>query len=116
MTRLEAAYAGYGMDYKNTIERTAGDEELLRQLLDMFLADESYRLLTEALDAGETSAAFNAAHSLKGSSGMLGMTPLHSVLCEMTELLRAGDISAASKLRDAAGREHAAAVKMISSL
>lgn len=116
MTSLEAAYAGYGMDYKNTIGRTAGDEELLRQLLDMFLADQSYRLLTEALDAGDTAAAFSAAHSLKGSSGMLGMTRLQAVLSEMTELLRTGDIYAASELRGAAGLEYASAVKMISSL
>ena len=116
MTKLEAAYAEYGMDYSNTIGRTAGDEELLRELLDMFAADGNYALLTEALDNDNAGDAFSAAHSLKGSSGMLGMTRLHQVLSDMTERLRAGDIAAAKALRDAAAHEYKAAVRMIASL
>ena len=116
MTKLEAAYAEYGMDYSNTIGRTAGDEELRRELLDMFAADGNYALLTEALDNDNAGDAFSAAHSLKGSSGMLGMTRLHRVLSNMTECLRTGDIAGAEKFRDAAEREYKAAVRMIGSL
>lgn len=116
MTRLETAYAEYGMDYSETIERTAGDEELLRQLLDMFAADKNYSLLKYALDMGEAAAAFGAAHALKGSSGMLGMTRLHAVLSDMTELLRAGDAAGARAFCSAVEREYQAAVRMINSL
>lgn len=116
MTRLETAYAEYGMDYSGSIERTAGDEELLMQLLDMFAADGNYALLTEAMDADKVTDAFRAAHALKGSSGMLGMTGLHAVMSDMTERLRAGDISGARVFCDAAEREYKAAMKMIDSL
>lgn len=116
MTKLEAAYAEYGMDYYETIGRTADDEELLMQLLDMFAADGNYAALNDALDADNASAAFGAAHALKGSSGMLGMTRLHQVMSDMTERLRAGDIAAAKALRDAAAHEYKAAVRMIASL
>lgn len=116
MTKLEAAYAEYGMDYYETIGRTADDEELLMQLLDMFTADGNYAALNDALDAENASAAFGAAHALKGSSGMLGMTGLHAVMRDMTERLRAGDISGAREFRDAAEREYNTAMRMIGSL
>ena len=101
MTKLEAAYAEYGMDYDETIGRTA---------------DGNYAALNDALDAENASAAFGAAHALKGSSGMLGMTRLYRVMSDMTERLREGDITAAKALRDAAAREYKAAVRMIASL
>ena len=35
--------------------------------------------------------AFEAAHSLKGVLGNLSLTPLYDKVCEITELLRAGE-------------------------
>ena len=116
MTKLKTAYAEYGMDYSGSMERTAGDEELLRELSDMFAADGNYALLTAAMDAVNVTDAFRAAHALKGSSGMLGMTGLHAVMRDMTERLRAGDISGAREFRDAAEREYNTAMRMIGSL
>lgn len=116
MTKLEAAYRENGMNYSETIERTADDEELLRQLLDMFAADENYTLLKDALAAKDSSAAFKAAHALKGSSGMLGMTRLHLVLKNMTEMLRGGNAEGANELLSAAEREYKAVIRIISGL
>lgn len=116
MTVLESAYARCGMDYAGTIDRCAGDERMLRELLDIFLADDSFKKLISAMDKGDAENGFRAAHSLKGSSGMLGMTGLHHALKEITECLRSGDVAAASRYRGAAEREYAAAAEMIGSL
>lgn len=116
MTKLEGAYARCGMDYAGTIDRCAGDEQMLKELLSMFLADDNFKKLMSALNENNAEMGFRAAHSLKGSSGMLGMTGLHGVLKDMTECLRAGDTVSAASYREAAEREYAAAAEMIGSL
>lgn len=116
MTKLEATYVKYGMDYDATIERCAGDEQLLLQLLCMFAGDGNFDALCCAFGSGDTQAAFRAAHALKGSSGMLGMTQLHLVLCDMTECLRRGDISSAAAYRNSAEREYETMSEMIKSI
>ena len=116
MTKLESAYARCGMDYAGTIDRCAGDEQMLKDLLSMFLADDNFKKLMSALNENNAEMGFRAAHSLKGSSGMLGMTGLHGVLKDMTECLRAGDTVSAASYREAAKREYAAAAEMIGSL
>lgn len=113
MTRIEALYGKYGMDYPATIERCAGDEEMLAELLSIFIADGGFGSLCAALDSGDTEAAFRAAHALKGSTGMLGMTRLYIVLCDMTECLRRGDINSARTHRDSAQREYGLVSEMI---
>ncbi len=116
MAEIKFAYAAHGYDYVGAIERCAGDEELLRSLLDMFLADANYAQLMSALDAGNAQLGFQAAHSLKGSSGMLGLTGLFEAMKSITEPLRHGDASGAAGYRADVEREHAAAVDMIKSL
>lgn len=116
MAETKFAYAAHGYDYSGAIERVAGDEELLRSLLDMFLADENYAHLMSALDAGDAQLGFQAAHSLKGSSGMLGLTGLFEAMKSITEPLRRGDASTAAGYRADVEREYAAAADMIKSL
>lgn len=113
MTRLEAIYGRYGMDYPATIERCEGDEEMLTELLSMFATDGGFSCLCAALDSGDVQTAFRAAHALKGSTGMLGMTRLYIVLCDMTECLRRGDINSACAHRDSAQREYGLVSEMI---
>ena len=43
------------------------------------------------MDAGDTHAAFAAAHSLKGSIGNVALTPVYEPICALTELLRGKD-------------------------
>lgn len=116
MSEIKFAYAAHGYDYAGTIERCAGDEELLRSLLEMFLADTNYVQLMYALDAGDVCSGFQAAHSLKGSSGMLGLTGLFDAMKGITEPLRHGDASQALGYRVDVEREYAAAIDMIKSL
>ena len=57
-----------------------------------------------------------AAHSLKGSSGMLGLSGLFEAMKSVTEPLRRGDASEAAAYRADVEREYAAAIGMIKSL
>ncbi len=116
MAEIKFAYAAHSYDYAGAIERVAGDEELLRSLLDMFLADSNYAQLMSALDAGDAQLGFQAAHSLKGSSGMLGLSGLFEAMKSITEPLRRGDASEAAAYRADVEREYAAAIGMIKSL
>lgn len=116
MTELESAYGAYGMDWAAAIERVDGDDELLRELLSMFSADGSYDELMCALTERDAQRGFRAAHSLKGSSGMLGMTGLFEALKAITEPLRRGDAQAAEELRGAVEREYARCAGMIRGL
>ena len=52
--------------------------------------DQAFEALGNALSAGDTTAAFEAAHALKGVLANLSLTPLFNVASEITELLRAG--------------------------
>lgn len=85
MKDIKSTYTLAGNDYDGALNRTAGDEELFLSLLDMFLNDKSWSELNAAMANGDAKAAFAAAHSLKGSSGMLGMTRLFDAVRPLTE-------------------------------
>ena len=95
MNGFEMRFRAAGNDYDAALERTAGDTELLGQLMLMFKSDGGFAALSKALEEDNCRAAFAAAHSLKGSSGMLGMDPLFAVMSEITEALRAGELEPA---------------------
>lgn len=116
MPEIKFAYAVRDYDYAGAIERVAGDGQLLHSLLDMFLEDKSYDELMSALTELDAQEGFRAAHSLKGSSGMLGLTGLFEAMKRITEPLRRGDIRAALEYRGEVEREYAEAVGMIKSL
>lgn len=93
------------MDVRRFYERTGGNyEEAMRRLLDegrilrfirLFPEDPSYDALTGALSAGDTDAAFRAAHALKGVCLTLSFDRMASLASEVTEVLRAGDLEKA---------------------
>ncbi len=116
MKDIKSTYTLAGNDYDGALNRTAGDEELLLSLFDMFLNDKSWPELTAAMANGDAKAAFAAAHSLKGSSGMLGMTKLYDAMRPLTEALRSGDIALAKALLPAAEREYSAVTELIKAL
>lgn len=116
MKDIKSKYTLAGNDYDGALNRTAGDEELFLSLLDMFLNDKSWSELNAAMANGDAKAAFAAAHSLKGSSGMLGMTRLFDAVRPLTEALRDGDIALAKVLFPAAEREYKAVTELIKTL
>ena len=91
MGRFEEAFGAYGGDYKITMERFMGNEALYIRLLGMLFQDENLDLLGRALDSGDLSGAFSAAHTLKGVAANLGLTPLYKAVGAMVEPLRTGE-------------------------
>ena len=85
------ALRAYGAKTAEGMARCLNDERFYLEMVKMALADKSFDLLKSAMDAGDTRAAFSAAHSLKGSIGNVALTPIYEPICALTELLRGKD-------------------------
>ena len=84
---LEQAYSKMGADYQDVMGRLC-NESLITKLVIMFLEDESFAELEQALKDKDAEKAFRAAHTLKGVCLNLGLTNLSKPVCELTEALR----------------------------
>lgn len=93
MSKLKTLYTEAGFDYDSAIDRTLNDEDMLIQLVKAFVQDTGISTLENAVREGDVMTAFRAAHSLKGSSGMLGFTGFFDAICPVTESLRAGNLT-----------------------
>ncbi|MEG1850081.1 MAG: Hpt domain-containing protein, partial [Oscillospiraceae bacterium] len=78
----------YGADMDGAMSRFLDDIDLYKTCFTVFLADESFPKLGEALAAMDYEAAFEYAHTLKGVTGNMGLTPLYQVLCHLVAMLR----------------------------
>ncbi len=90
MMTLEAL-KHYGANTAEGMGRCLNNESFYLKMVGMALADKNFDRLKEAVDAGDTHAAFAAAHSLKGSIGNVALTPIYEPICALTELLRGKD-------------------------
>ncbi|WP_418667229.1 Hpt domain-containing protein [Allofournierella sp.] len=90
MADLKEAFQKYGADYETTMPRFMGSEQMYLKILAMLPRDENLHKLDRALQAGDYHAAFDAAHTLKGMAGNLGLTPLYEAVCAIIEPLRTG--------------------------
>ncbi len=79
----------YGADMPGINARFMGDYDLYVTCLSMLLSDGAFATLGEALRAGDAKRAFEAAHSLKGVIGNMGLTPLYRLVCVLVEEVRA---------------------------
>ncbi len=86
---LKTCYERMGGDYEAVMSRLRQEERVVK-FLRLFLADESFPQLTQALPAQDWATAFRAAHSLKGVALNLGLTALAQSSSELTECLRPG--------------------------
>ena len=99
LTKVHVEYlSNYGIDYLDAMDRFAGNESLYFRLASKFVNDENMSALKDALSLRDVNKAIASAHALKGVSGNLSFKELYSVMCEMTELLRAENIAAAEVL------------------
>lgn len=89
MGELKAQLESYGVDYATTMARFMGNETLYLRLLDMLFQDDNLQKLGDSLASGDLTRAFEAAHTLKGVVGNMGLTPLYDMVCAMVEPLRA---------------------------
>ena len=83
--------AAYGADTKAGLSRCMNNEAFYLRLVGMELGDVHFERLSSALAAGDTRAAFEAAHALKGAVGNLALTPIYDPVAELTEKLRGAD-------------------------
>jgi len=87
-TKLESL----GVDLEETLERFVDNEELYLRCLGKLLQDKNYNGMFEAIDSKDPSAAFDAAHALKGVTANLGLNRLYLEMKEITEVFRAGSL------------------------
>jgi CheY-like chemotaxis protein len=85
---------------RNTLwERVAGDADLLREIIELFLADCPERLLElhEALTHQDYTVLARAAHRLKGALGNISANPALAAVWRVEAAARAGDVQAATE-------------------
>jgi HPt (histidine-containing phosphotransfer) domain-containing protein len=82
------ALRAYGANTGEGLSRCMNNEPFYLRMVAMALADKNFDALTAAINAGNATAAFEAAHALKGSIGNVSLTPIYKPLCELTEQLR----------------------------
>ena len=86
---LQEFFEETGGNYDEVMRRMR-KEERVRKFAGMFLRDDSYRLLNEAMESGNCEDAFRAAHTLKGVCANLSFTRLLDSVSAVTEELRGG--------------------------
>lgn len=82
------ALKAYGANTDEGLARCFNNEAFYLRLVGMGLADANFDKLKAAMEAGDTAAAFEVAHALKGSIGNLSLTPIFEPVSALTELLR----------------------------
>ena len=105
MSALTEQLAGRGNDMAGALARFLDDEVLYGDCFRMFLEDPGFRQLEDALARRDASAAFDAAHTLKGVAGNLGLTALYTALSTLAEALRQGQMTGTSGLLQAVQAE-----------
>ena len=80
----------YGANVQEGLERCLDDEGFYLEMVGMALDGQGFKRLSDAIESGNKTAAFEAAHALKGVLANVALTPLYEQVSEVTELLRAG--------------------------
>ncbi|MBR0462559.1 MAG: Hpt domain-containing protein [Erysipelotrichaceae bacterium] len=78
----------YGADVEEGLTRCYNNEEFYLKLVAMILDEPSFGALKKAIEDNDLTAAFEAAHGLKGVTANLALSPLRDPVIEITELLR----------------------------
>jgi HPt (histidine-containing phosphotransfer) domain-containing protein len=80
-------------------ERLGDDEELLRELAELFLGDcpKLLQRVAEAVRSGDAEAVRKAAHTLKGSVSNFGAADASRLARQLEEMGRAGDLALSEK-------------------
>ena len=88
MDDFQRIFEAYGADYQGTLGRFMGNRKMYMKFLGMLFQDENLSKLGNALEQGDMTSAFEAAHTLKGVTGNMGLTPLYDAVCTIVEPLR----------------------------
>ncbi len=79
-----------GCDIKGALPRFIDNRDFYCSMLAQIPNEENFSKLGVALDAEDVAAAFDAAHTLKGVIGNMGLTPMYEEVCYIVESLRNG--------------------------
>lgn len=79
-----------GCDVDSAMTRFLNNEAFYAKLYKKFVNDASFADLGEALNAKNADLAFRHAHTLKGLTANMGLTPLYDIVVQIVEPLRAG--------------------------
>ena len=113
MASLVEQLAARGSDKEGALARFLGDEALYSDCFRMFLTDPCFAQLEHALARQDLSAAFTAAHTLKGVAGSLGLTALYTALSALVEALRREQAEGLAVLYRAAESERDALLQLL---
>ena len=78
----------FGADVNDGLQRCVNNESLYLRLVSMVPNNDSFKKLYLSIENNDLDEAFRAAHSIKGITSNLSITPLLKPVCEITELLR----------------------------
>lgn len=107
---LEECYTAMGANYQDVLKRFY-KSDMIRRFVKMFLQDDSFRLLTDAMAKQDVKEAFRAAHTLKGVC-----LNLSSPAVALTEILRAGTFEGAAEQYAIVKTEYDRTIKAIKAL
>ena len=95
---IEECYDRIGGSFAEAKERLISEKKINR-FVGMFLKDQSFAGLKDAMEKGDCAEAFRFAHTLKGVCGNLSFTKLFETSSELTESLRNEDTVISSDAR-----------------
>lgn len=84
-----------GCDMDGAMERFLDDQEFYEECFNKFIEDGELEKLGETIESGDLEKSFAQAHSLKGTLGNLGLTPLYEMMVDIVEPMRQGDMTEA---------------------
>ena len=106
---------GWGADIKTSLERFMEDEELYLSFIKKFPETSNVDKLTQLILDKDYENAVLEAHTLKGVTGNLGLTPLYEGFTEIVNDMRAGDYIDIDKKYEAIKDNYKAVCVIISS-
>ena len=115
-SQIRAGLTAAGVNVDEALERFMGSEAMLSRFLKKFPADQSFAILTAALEAGDHEGAVNAAHTLKGLCSNLSIRPLFAGFDRQVALMRADDWDAAAAMMPQLTEDYNRAVEAILAL
>lgn len=97
MTLLEEL-AENGADIKDGLERLMNNEAIYERLLKKLPDSINAQEVLPYIESGEIETATKNAHTIKGVTGNLSVTPLYKAYTTIVDLLRAGKVEEAKTL------------------
>ena len=82
----------WGCDVPGALPRFIDNRDFYCRMLAQVPGEENFDKLGSALADGDVKSSFDAAHTLKGVLGNMGLTPMYEEACAIVEPLRAGSL------------------------